>query len=268
MIKIEITDIENIDKRTLIATGEYLIDLGKIRNPEEMIDELKDTSKRLADAYAEKTEDVERERSVDEQLDMQQLPGVREFAEAVHAGARISEVMNDIIEEELIPSPPEVVNIPPLASDVFNPVNALPLPPGYAPPKVELDIHGLPWDMRIHARTKTKMKDGSWKKLRGVGPEILKKVESQLQAVQNIPAPPASVPVAPVVGGTGEVAAPGFSDLMTIVTKAITEGKLKRDQVTDVLKPFGIPSLPLVSTRLDLIPAIITAIQGVINAPC
>jgi hypothetical protein len=146
--------------------------------------------------------------------------------------------------------PPGFENEPAIPSKIFSPT-----------PQVELDIHGMPWDIRIHARTKTKMKDGSWKKLRGVGPATVKTVEAQLTNVQNIPAPPPSALPA-------TESAPGFTDLMTLVTKAITEGRLRRDQVTEVLKPFGVPSLPLVSTRLDLIPAIMAALNGVINAPC
>lgn len=260
MIKLEITDPHLLDKKALQETAIYLMALsgGKLVIPEslptneQMIAGLQAKAQELADVYAAK-----KPLSIDDQLDMQQLHG--------------TDLLD--IEEELIPVPPEVVNIPappPSAAQIFNPVNGLNLP---AVPKlsVELDTEGLPWDIRIHARTKTKMKDGSWKKLRGVGPNVVKQVEAGLKAVQNIPAPPPSVivPVPPVTAATVQAPAIlGFTDLMSLVTKSITEGKLKRDQVVEVLKPFGIPSLPLVSTRLDLIPAIMLALEGVINAPC
>ena len=265
MIKIEITDTHLLDKKAIQETAKYLMALTseQLVIPEamptdaQMIAGLQAKAQELADVYAAKKEPL----SIDDRLDMQQIAGVA-FDEP-------------LIEEELIPVPAEVVNIPtPSAAEIFNPVNGLNLPP-VPKPSVELDTQGMPWDIRIHARTKTKMKDGSWKKLRGVGPNVVKQVEAELKAVQNIPAPPPSVavPVPPVTAAAVQApvvavaAVPGFTDLMSLVTKSITEGTLKRDQVVEVLKPFGIPSLPLVSTRLDLIPAIMLALEGVINAP-
>lgn len=268
MIKLEITDPHLLDKKALQETAIYLMALsgGKLVIPEQlptdaqMIAGLQAKAQELADHY-EATKPTPAPLSIDDQLDMHQLAGTDPLD----------------IEEELIPVPPEVVNIPappPSAAQIFNPVNGLNLP-AVAKPSVELDVQGMPWDVRIHARTKTKMKDGSWKKLRGVGPDVVKRVEGELKTVQNIPAPPPSVavPVAPVTAtavipaAPAVTAVPGFTDLMALVTKSITEGTLKRDQVVEVLKPFGIPSLPLVSTRLDLIPAIMLALEGVINAP-
>ena len=270
MIKIEITDPHLLDKKAIQETAIYLMALigGKLVIPEslptdaQMIAGLHAKAEELKRFVDEKPKMTLQPMSIDDQLDMQQIAGVA-FDEP-------------LIEEELIPVPAEVVNIPaPSAAEIFNPVNGLNLPP-VPKASVELDTQGMPWDIRIHARTKTKMKDGSWKKLRGVGPNVVKQVEAELKAVQNIPAPPPSVavPVPPVTAAAVQApavavaAVPGFTDLMSLVTKSITEGKLKRDQVVEVLKPFGIPSLPLVSTRLDLIPAIMLALEGVINAPC
>ena len=286
MIKIEITDPHLLDKKAIQETAKYLMALtgGQLVIPAERKVNVGDISeqaaefKKIAENIANNI--VRPPLSVDEQLDMQQIAGVA-FDEP-------------LIEEELIPVPPENMTLddfereresrpvvphdefvsPPSAAEIFNPVNGLKLPP-VPKPSVELDTQGMPWDVRIHARTKTKMKDGSWKKLRGVGPDVVKRVEGELKAVQNIPAPPPSVavPVPPVTAtavipaAPAVAAVPGFTDLMALVTKSITEGTLKRDQVVEVLKPFGIPSLPLVSTRLDLIPAIMLALEGVINAP-
>lgn len=253
MIKIEITDIENIDVKTLWATGMYLCGLSEKNVHKHPSEEPSACMKRPY--TAPKLTPL----SVDDQLDMMQLS---------KTNFTVNE-MTDIIEEEMIPVLPELVTIPavPSAAEIFNPVNSLSIPPFPKSP-IDLDTDGMPWDLRIHARTKTKMKDGSWKKLRGVGPEIVKKVEAELKAVQSIPAPP-PLPVEAVVGlaGVPSVAGfAGFAELMALVTKSITEGKLKRDQVVFILKPFGIPSLPLVSGRPDLIPAIIARLNEVINA--
>lgn len=43
-----------------------------------------------------------------------------------------------------------------------------------------LDKMGTPWDLRIHATTKTFMKDGSWKKLRGVDSILVTQVMAEI----------------------------------------------------------------------------------------
>ena len=58
----------------------------------------------------------------------------------------------------------------------------------------ELDIAGIPWDERIHAKTKTKTAKGAWKKGKGVDPTVLATIEAELKAA-NPPAPVAAVPV-------------------------------------------------------------------------
>lgn len=72
-------------------------------------------------------------------------------------------------------------------------VGGEPLPEGSAElPAVpvntaELDSNGMPHDNRIHAATKTKNKDGSWRNLRGVDPELVKVVEAELRAIMAAP---------------------------------------------------------------------------------
>ena len=50
-----------------------------------------------------------------------------------------------------------------------------------------LDSNGLPWDGRIHSSSKAKIKDGSWKKRKGVDAETLATVEAELTALMAIP---------------------------------------------------------------------------------
>lgn len=51
-----------------------------------------------------------------------------------------------------------------------------------------LDIHGLPWDERIHASSHAKTADGSWRAKRNVEPALVATVESELKALMAIPA--------------------------------------------------------------------------------
>lgn len=61
---------------------------------------------------------------------------------------------------------------------------------------VELDKNGLPWDERIHAGTKTKLKSGEWKAKKQVEAALVAQVEAELRA--RVAASPAAVPAVPV----------------------------------------------------------------------
>lgn len=92
---------------------------------------------------------------------------------------------------------------------------------------VELDKNGLPWDERIHAGTKTKLKSGEWKAKKSVDPALVASVEAELRArmaatpapVAAVPAVPAA-PVAPAVDPAAVfgAAAPGVPPAPTIPT--------------------------------------------------
>ena len=125
---------------------------------------------------------------------------------------------------------------------------------------VEIDKENLPWDGRIHARTKTKDPLGYWKKKKGVFAADVARVKAELKAAQNIP------PLPPIPDASQFDKVPDFADLMDFVTSAITAGTLQREQVTETLAPFGIPALPVVATRLDLIPHVLAALKEVVNA--
>jgi hypothetical protein len=83
---------------------------------------------------------------------------------------------------------------------------------------VELDKNGLPWDERIHAGTKSKKADGSWKAKRGVDKDFVAQVEAELRAAMAVPTPneqpapvvasPTTTPaIAPIVDAVPNVAA-------------------------------------------------------------
>ena len=58
------------------------------------------------------------------------------------------------------------------------------------------DADGLPWDERIHASTKGRNADGTWKKRRNVNAEYKKLVEQELRDAMALPQtePPATAP--------------------------------------------------------------------------
>ena len=234
MIKLEITDPHLLDRKALQETAIYLMSLagGKLLIPEQP-----------------KSNNVDKELENDE-------PIIQE--EWIRVPSEVMTLDDFEREKQTHPIVPHDEFVSPPAAEIFKPASSIPVP---VISSVELDIRGIPWDMRIHASTKTKMKDGSWKKLRGIDPVTVEQVEAELKMVQNIPVPP-SIPTPPTTEK-----APDFTAFMSLITGAITAGKLKRDEVTAVLKPYGLPSIAVVSTRPDLIPAIMVSINEVINAP-
>ena len=187
---------------------------------------------------------------------------------------------------------------------------------------VELDKHGLPWDGRIHAESKGKLADGSWRKKRQVDPALVAQVEAELRQVMGaapavplapaaaIPAQPAanvttptlgvassaavapvppiapqppapSVPPAPVAGAAptmpaapsaapvGEVpqdARQQFVGLVGRASAAIQAGKVSQAEVNQICADSGIPALPLLANRLDLVATVASRIDALIAA--
>jgi len=94
-------------------------------------------------------------------------------------------------------SAPVPMPLPPAATteadDDSGPVQ--PVAPG------EVDRNGLPWDERIHASTRAKNADGSWRAKRGVDQTLVVAVEQELRSRAPVPvAPqPAPMPIQPPV---------------------------------------------------------------------
>ena len=179
---------------------------------------------------------------------------------------------------------------------------------------VELDKHGLPWDGRIHAESKGKLTDGSWRKKRQVDPALVAQVEAELRQVmgaapaplaqgvapaptpasvaastiaQSVPTgavplpvapPPAPAPVvgaaptmpaAPNVAPAGEVpqdARQQFVGLVGRASAAIQAGKVSQAEVNQICADSGIPALPLLANRLDLVATVASRIDALIAA--
>lgn len=148
---------------------------------------------------------------------------------------------------------------------------------------VEIDCNGLPWDARIHSRTKSKTVDGAWKLQRGVDMKTVGEVTKELESVMAIPAPiPSggslpihgsgtiipSVPLPPITQPSPDPIEPPketFTTLMNKITELVTAGKLNQATVVKACQSAGIPSLPLAATRPDLIPQIMANIDLLVS---
>jgi hypothetical protein len=162
----------------------------------------------------------------------------------------------------------------------------------------EFDTEGLPWDKRIHASTKSKLKSGAWKKMRGVDDHDVELVEAELRGAMASPLPAATSFTAaeasglpPAPGSLEEaraatmatVAEPlygtpppppppapeptpepaGIITLADLMLKIVSTDGVDSLKVQAALTELGVPSLPVLgSTRPDLIPEVARKLFG------
>lgn len=174
--------------------------------------------------------------------------------------AKISETGPHLV----IPPPPPAVAAapPPPPPPIPNPASPTVPPSGGA----TLDKEGLPWDERIHASSRGLNADGTWRKKRGVTSDQVKSVEDQLRHIQSIPSP-----VTPPLPPTAEAAAPaadlmdGFVKLVGRTSAAIQAGKITQEQLQSICDRVGVQSMPLLGTRLDLVPTVAKLVDEIIG---
>ena len=135
---------------------------------------------------------------------------------------------------------------------------------------VELDKEGLPWDVRIHSSGKTKLVKGeTWKLIRKLDPAFVEEVKAELRATMDAaPAPTETTAAEAFAGGDSDEVAPlgdtpmSFPEVMNIVTTRMADGTLTEAQRDAVLTKHGLPSMPMLASRPDLIPAFATDLEA------
>lgn len=112
---------------------------------------------------------------------------------------------------------------------------------------IELDSEGLQWDAEIHSRAKTKTSDGKWRMKRTVEKPV------------EVPPPP---PIAITEKELAPIEDPHtFPKLMTKITTAVNAKQITPAEIMKIINDAGLPSLPIISTRADLIPQVFDAID-------
>lgn len=176
-----------------------------------------------------------------------------------------------------VPMPPSVAPVPaapPTAPEA-------PAAPSTSAATGDLDVTGLPWDKRIHAGTKAKNADGSWRKMRGLNDAALvARVEAELRAryapppapaatLADIPVPPtgAAVPPPPVttVAAPPAPAAPDaltYDGFLAWVTPKMMDGSTPFDKVAAALSASGVSSLQELRDNPAAIPSVYAALSG------
>jgi hypothetical protein len=139
-----------------------------------------------------------------------------------------------------------------------------------------LDKSGLPWDERIHASSRAKNADSTWRKKRGIDDGTVALVEAELKALMAlpgaaqpaaIPAPPATVatiPAPPVPAAVAEDRQ-AYVTLLSVASAAINAKTLTAEQLAEAVTAAGVPSLPLLGNRLDLVPQVMAAVKAIIG---
>jgi hypothetical protein len=153
---------------------------------------------------------------------------------------------------------------------------------------VDLDSAGLPWDGRIHAESKNKIGNGTWRKKKNVDPALVTEVEARLRELVAIPPVPAAeeapaapavpaavmppvvdpvpaAPAAPVVEPVPAApavapAAPAtvtVADVFKFATAAEKNGTLNGETRSAALLSLGLNSMVELSTRPDMAAAVI-----------
>jgi len=178
------------------------------------------------------------------------------------------------------PVPPTPVIAPPPVASVTPPPPPADDPGWPDPPQPEqaatdhLDADDIPWDERIHAGTKTRLKaSNTWKLKPGVDKALVEQVKAELKGIQAVPAPPAPTPpadaaaVSAALGGPSKPAPPApaptgpttFAELIKEVTGRITAGQMTPDQVNGAVALVTNGQLTMcnqLAARQDLIPAV------------
>lgn len=165
-----------------------------------------------------------------------------------------------------VPAVPPVTSVAPTLSAPaalivsVAPAPTAPVAPSGSVPAADRDVNGLPWDGRIHASTKTKNADGTWRGKRGVDDAEVARVTSELRGVAP-PVPPAVIsPAAAALPALALAAAPRaitFGELMVKLQGPMISGQLPKDKLQEVLTRYGCPAgIPQLVHRDDLVPAV------------
>jgi hypothetical protein len=180
------------------------------------------------------------------------------------------------VEPMAVPSP-EAVFVQPETPAEPPPYVPVPTPPG-----VERDADGLPWDGRIHSSSKALLVDGKWRQRRNTDPAVVAAVTAELRAALGAPAAPTvtlesltpqpspmelsaarlSPPMPPPPALAIVPPPPPVETAMSFpeFMKAITAARIPPGTVLDACKAVGMPSIPALNQRPDLIPTVAAAL--------
>lgn len=258
-IKIEILDPHKLDQNTILKTAKYLMDLVNINlHPGPTLEDTKANLPEHLKGFSKKLENLNTETG-------ETVPGwvPPAIPESQHPQAG-----STLTNKEIGMSPTWA----PLSKPIQNSEDVIDrtLPKGITmedpePEPVatsDLDSSGKAWDARIHSRTKSKTSDGKWRYMRSLNQQTIDRIEAEIfkknKTVASNPPIPAPVPVPPLVNLTPP---PNFPEFMNKIMAAVNSQKITPVEVTSIVREFGLPSIPVVATRPEIIPEIIAKVD-------
>lgn len=118
----------------------------------------------------------------------------------------------------------------------------------------DVDAEGYPWDKRIHASSKAFVKDGTWRRRRGITEQKYEQVTAELQNQGYGPdnsAPTAGESFTETPVGTlateqtaSDVERRSYSELSTLVTDLFMSDRISSSTVEAVVKKSGFETIP------------------------
>jgi hypothetical protein len=153
-----------------------------------------------------------------------------------------------------VPGPEAAANVPT--------VPAAPTSPA------DVDSGGLRWDERIHSSSRAKVADGTWRQKRGVDAALVTAVEAELRgASPAVPAPPLGTIVEAPANMTfaGDTTPKTFPAFVQWVMGYVKAQKITQSEVNEAVKELGLPGLPALTMRPDLIPAAVAKINDILS---
>jgi len=127
---------------------------------------------------------------------------------------------------------------------------------------VPLDSEGLPWDARIHASTKTKIANGSWKLIRGCDPAKIAEVKAELQALMNVPVTQVHTPVVASPITTDQRL--DFIGFIEKITELIKGKRITEAEILKCCTDSGVAAPNMLAARPDLVPQVMSKIEALI----
>jgi 2-oxoglutarate dehydrogenase E2 component (dihydrolipoamide succinyltransferase) len=170
------------------------------------------------------------------------------------------------------PPPPPPAPVAPVAAPPPAPV--APVAPVAAPPaaaapaaQAEVDIEGVPWDERIHASSRAKLKSGQWRAKRGVDAQFAAGVRAEILAARG--AQPAAPVAAPPVAAPPAAGAVDVQSTIVLASKLLAASQTP-EMYTDisvrinaVMDAHGLESAVDIVKRPDLAPVVTDALRKI-----
>lgn len=136
---------------------------------------------------------------------------------------------------------------------------------------IEIDNNGIPWDSRIHAKSKTKNTDGNWKLARGIDISLVDTVVNELLGkIPVVPSPPPleKSSISPEIPKSMEdnFEQQSFDHFVSKLTQYLREGKTTRREVNQACETVGLENFTELQHVPELIPQVLKKLEEIIGS--